>query len=122
MRNRRRRRRKKRESSLSPAIPKMFSELIDLDKVRFTTHALERFIERAREIHPPRNPIKDPETTVRKILSHAHEDYSINKLGRVKRLIDNDFVDVLYFIHDGWRFVLKPEDNLFFVLTIERVT
>ena len=66
---------------------------------------------------------EDPEKTARNLLSQAYEDVWISRLARVKRLLNNNCVEVLYFVHDGWRFVLRPEEgDSFQVLTIERNT
>ena len=100
----------------SPVVPKKAGELINLERVQFTNHALDRLVERM----APRT-VKDPEKTARKLLAGSVEEGAIDSVSRVKRLINNDFVDARYFVNSGWRFVLKPGDGEFIVLTIERV-
>lgn len=114
MRDRRRRRRKRNGSP--PTTPKVFSELIDLEKVHFKNHALDRLVQRMTT-----EPISDPEKIARKLLANSVEEGAISAVGRVRRLIANHFVEVRYFKNSGWRFIVKPEKDLFFVLTIERM-
>ena len=94
---------------------------IDLKRVVFTAHALERFVERSLRLNPG-GKLLDPEKTARKILARATEEGAISSVGRVRRLIDSHFQEARYFIKDGWRFVVKDNGNeTFTVLTIERV-
>lgn len=109
----------------SPKQPALFirkkaSELIDMDKVHFTHHALDRLVERMGAFNPPQI-IKDAKKTARQLLAGSVEEGAISNIGKVKRLINHEFVDVRYFTNSGWRFVLKPEDDSFIVLTIERI-
>ena len=93
---------------------------MDLDKVIFTEHAIEQFVSRSKRMGDGRVP-KEPERTIRKLLAHASEDGAISSVGKVRRLIDNDFTEAHYFVNSGWRFVIVKEDNGFVVVTVERI-
>jgi len=104
-----------------PVIHKKASELLDMEKVIFSCHSLNRLVERMGALDSPQV-LKDPEETARKLLADSKEAHAISSVGKVKRLINNDFVDVRYFVNSFWRFVLKPEeDGSFIVLTVERI-
>ena len=93
-------------------------DFLDIDKVRFTDHAIRRFEERYRSIYP-KDKLNHPERTARKFLARAKEDNTLDSVARVKRLINNGFVEVRYFLSDGWRFVIKEEGTNLIVLTVE---
>ncbi len=94
-------------------------ECLDLSRVYFTDHAIKQFYLRYRSV-APKDELKDPEKTARKLLARAKEDNVLDNVARVKRLINNGFQEVRYFLGEGWRFVAKEEDDRLIVLTIER--
>ena len=91
---------------------------IDSKPVVFSEHALTQFNRRFL-VANPKSTLKNPERTARKLLNQAKEDGAINPVGKVRRLINNHFQEARYFLIGSWRFVLKEEDGLFTVLTIE---
>ena len=111
--------------SRSPKQPQVVrkeaSELLCGKKVFFSTHAIGRFIERARKCNPPLEIGDNPEEKARELLAKSKEDQSVDDVDRVKGLINNRFVDVIYLSNAGLRFILKPKDNSFVVLTIESI-
>lgn len=87
---------------------------ISSEQLFFTTHALDQFTRRYG------GKIKNVERTAREIFTQAKEERAIGSVERVKRLINNEFVAVRYFLKMPWRFVLKElADGKFLVLTIE---
>ena len=92
---------------------------LDLSKVLFTKHALNQFYDRYRAVHHGQE-LNDPEKTARKLLAKAREDDVLDSVSRVRRLIDNGFQEVSYFLKSGWRFIIKDWDGQHIVLTIER--
>ncbi len=105
-----------RSSKPIPPVPRKAEKMIDLEKIRFSRHALDQLITR---MSP--QVLKKPEKTAKKILAGSVEDCSMSRLNRFKRLLNNGGVEVVYLINSGWRFVVKPEnDGSFLVLTIER--
>lgn len=99
----------------TPAFPPF-----DLTKAMFTDHAIEQFTKRRKQLHHGET-IRDPDRTAMKILAHAKETGAINTAHKVKRLITHDFKEVKYFTsNDGWRFVIKEEEEKIIIITIER--
>jgi len=98
--------------------------MLDLSRVVFTNHALVQFKKRHNRLNLnnqlKRAGLKKVELTTRKLLYLAEEDIGIDPIGRVRRLIDNHCKPALYYIHDGWRFVLIEEGDKQVVVTIER--
>lgn len=91
---------------------------IDISRVSFTDHALQQFVKRFELLHGQK--LTTPEKTARKLLAKAKEDDILDAVARTKRLIDNGFKVVSYFLNSGWRFVVKEEGDNLVVLTIER--
>lgn len=94
---------------------------IDLANAIFTRHALDRFRERFLRLNAGAK-LSNPEKTARKLLAHATEDRTIGPVGRVRRIIDNDFQEARYLMSSGWRFVIRDDSDNgpSTVLTIER--
>ena len=90
---------------------------IDLSKVRFSAHALEQFKKRYKE-HCQVD-LSDSEQHALRFLGQATEQDAISDIGKVKRIIDNEFEEARYFIFEKWRFVIIEKDDLFLVKTIE---
>ena len=113
-------RRKKR--SKKPAPPKKAGEIIAGRPVFLTDHAIARFIQRTKGYDLPLE-ISNPEKYARKLLFTSREDRSLDDVDRVKRLINNDFEEVIYLsnVGVGLRFVLKPKGNSLIVLTVETI-
>ena len=96
---------------------------IDLDRVVFTDHALERFEQRFKDAHPNMSP-NDTPTDFRqvalRILAGAKEKDAIESAEKIRRLVRNKLQEVRYFKAGGWRFVCTEEGDRFVVTTIER--
>lgn len=86
---------------------------INLKSVEFTAHALEQFTKRYRKSLPY------PATAALQLLAQTTEEGAIGNEWRVKRFINNRYVEVRYFLNTPWRFVIKEEDDRLVVLTIE---
>lgn len=113
-----RKKKKKRAKPLPPPIG------INLSKIVFTTHALERFVERMLKLDPDFQTFLTPEELARKILADSTEKDAINPAIRVKRCITHGFKEARYFVNSGWRFIVVPpdhDDTRFRVVTIERL-
>ncbi len=110
-----RKKKKKRSKLLPPLID------IDLSKVIFKNHALERFVERMLTLDPEFQTFLTPEELAKKILAGSTEKDAIDPVQKVKRCITHSFKEVRYFVNSGWRFVVLEEDSRFVVVTIERV-
>lgn len=100
---------KKQQVSQSP---------LDLKKVVFTFHALERLQERYKELGL--RDLADPEKTALRLLTLAKEEGAIGRGMKIKRLIKHGFEEARYFMNSGWRFVVVELDGKFVVTTIER--
>lgn len=91
---------------------------IDLSRVQFSQHALERFKERSKIYESME--LFNPEERVLQLLSKATEENAISKDGKVKRIISNKFEEARYFICGKWRFVIIEQQNgMLLVKTIE---
>ena len=88
---------------------------IDLARVVFTNHALERFAEQF-----PGSTNGNHERCALKILTHASEVGAIRDDWKVVRIINHDFEEVRYFRNGGCRFVVDERDGKFIVITIEK--
>ena len=86
--------------------------------VYFMKHAIDRFVERSSVLTPP-PVLKNPEKEALALLLSAEEDCSIKSKHRIYRLISNNFENVIYLRNANLRFVLKPRNNSFAVLTVE---
>ncbi len=100
-------------------LSEVLSPPLDLTKVRFTKHAIERFVER----FPEKN-YGEPEKIALQILSGAKEKNAIDKAEMVKRVINNKFKEARYFKRGSCRFVVieNKEEDIFNVVTIERAS
>lgn len=91
---------------------------IDLSRVQFSQHALERFKERSK-IYESMELFK-PEERALQLLSKATEENAISADGKVKRIINHKFEEARYFIFEKWRFVILQQQNgTLLVKTIE---
>ena len=103
------------EEMLSMGIPEGVKRTpLDMSRVCFTNHALERFAER---FSPNAS---NQEEAARLLLADAVEGGAINEIARVKRIIENRFDKTRYFINDTCRFVIIEDTGAFVVVTIER--
>lgn len=89
------------------------SERIDLAKIVFTEHAINQFVDRSGDRG------KNPEEAAREILKHAEKE-PMNK-GLVRRMIEHNCTYVEYWVSSGWRFIIKEENDILLVITIERI-
>ncbi|MBI2023320.1 hypothetical protein HYT01_02025 [Candidatus Giovannonibacteria bacterium] len=87
---------------------------VPLDKVRFSRHSIEQLQKRFQK------KVRNYYLLAFDLLSKASFEGAISRRGKVKRLIDNNFVEVFYLKNGAYRFVIKEmEDGTFKVLTIE---
>jgi hypothetical protein len=117
LRLKRQRARENRELGLKWDTPLSTVPPIDLDKVVFTNHALDRFSERF-----PAHARGDAERAARELLAQSTEENAITRENAVRRLIDSKFRPARYFRLGKLRFILSEEqDNgMFVVITIEK--
>lgn len=92
---------------------------LDLQRVVFTKHAIDRFEERFHQLNPKQS-LSDARQTVLKILAHAKEKRAIGSGWKVKRLMAHEYEEARYFLADGWRFVVQERDGKLVVVTVER--
>ena len=98
----------------------LFSDLrgkkcpIDLTRIHFTKHSIQRFVERYKSV-------PNPQKTMIKLLSQSREEDAIGSLDRVMRMIDNKFMPARYLVFECWRFVIVEEDGIFTIVTFEEV-
>lgn len=95
---------------------------IDITKIQFTAHAIDQFKKRFQAMHNIELP--NPTEKALSLLLNASEKGAITPVGRIKRLIDNKFVEVRYFVTPDkrWRFIIRElKDGTYSVFTIEYV-
>lgn len=112
---------KKKKHSKKPLPPPIG---IDLSKVIFTQHALNRFVERMFKLNPelqiPLTP-EELEKLAREIFAGSTEKNAIDPAVKVKRCITHKFQEARYFVNHGWRFVVLEEEDRYKIVTVERV-
>lgn len=99
-------------------VPRPISSVIDTSKVVLTSHAIQRLRERSKKYLGWG--VDDPESVAKELLFSSCEDLDFDPVHKVLRTIRHNFVYALYFIKDGWRFVITEDNDQFVVLTIER--
>ncbi len=92
----------------------------DSSRVVFTHHALDQFSKRYAKTN--RRSLQKPEVTARQLLYNAKPDTHMSEVGRVVRIIDNDFQKAYYLLNNGWRLVIVHEQaqDKYIVVTVER--
>ena len=88
--------------------------VIDVSKVTFTKHSLERFVERYRELHP-KYPMVKPGKVLREYLARAVVDERVSEKKKKKALAK--YGPCLYLRLRKWRFVLKEEKDELLLIT-----
>ena len=86
-----------------------------MNDITITSHALERFIQRAKKTLGSKP--KNPEAAIRKLLKLAKLE-KVPTIRKVKKLIKHK-KDAIYLVNQGWRFVLSEDGSI--LITVERV-
>lgn len=89
--------------------PLFIQPVIDMSNVIFTAHALDRFVERYKEIDQS----VDREILARSLLAGSKEDKIISKRNRINRIINNGFTGAQYYLtstQPQYRFVIVPDE------------
>ena len=90
---------------------------IDVSKIHITNHAIQQYIRRFKV-----GVGNDIRAIIFGEIARSSEDGAISAVGKVRRLIDNQFFEVRYFRHGNRRFVIREtEDGYFILLTAEEV-
>jgi len=89
-----------------------------IDDIIITNHAYDKFKELCEKLEIE---YEEPYTDIKNLLTQAKLDTNIRKKGyMVKRILSNNFQSALYFISDGWRFVIVDKEYETILVTIER--
>lgn len=102
--------------------PEVIEPPLDMGRVRFSKHALSQLIDRYKCFLRTSINEDKAELLARKLLMRARPEIPATnrqKIKRVRRLINNEFVEAMYYVVRKWRFVVVEESDALVVATVE---